>query len=211
VIRITNNSGWRNAWIDHMIAYCAGEVGLPLSGLCRAWFTRTIGHENWGSCALGQKDILVQLNPMLPYPRTVRNDAVATDVTYQDPVELLVELTGHELAHLAQPAAPESRIVARGWAVLCDFRRRRAALMAAWGDPGKGPVRPTSMWRGTCTACDCELWYLERPPAATYCPHCFPRTLVCEQAPTPAKWPKPHSARTAREELMELLQVEGAP
>ena len=212
MIRVTNASGWRDAWIDQMIAYCAGEVGLPLSGLRRAWFTRTIGHENWGSCALGQKAILVQLNPMLPYPRTVRNDAVATDVTYQNPVELLVELTSHELAHVAQPAAPESRIVARGWAVLCDFRRRRAALMAAWGNPGPGPVRPETLWRVTCKTCDFEAYRFDQPQAAArFCPKCFPKELVCQRVRTPTTWPQPHQAPTAHEELFALLRAEGTP
>lgn len=190
-MRLTTSIGWNRPWLRQMVRFCCKHLDYPYERLDSATFTRchNAAFRGWAYCQAHV--IRVKINPLNTYPLTSSRLKSLPAVTHADPVELLVRITAHEIAHLERwdrfarklhdegkrDALLEADTERHARRVLEDFRRLRPAVLESWGDdPGPGPVPPAFVHRLTCRTCGWSRETATRPSTATRrsCQTCFP-------------------------------------
>jgi hypothetical protein len=142
-----------------------------------------------GRAYLWYHNIRVQINPLARYPVKAEKQRGLAELLHHDPIELLIKITAHELAHLERwdrfgrewwcigkrDTNLERDTERQARMVLADFRENREKLLASWGDPGPGPTPPTVIHQLTCKHCG-QVWREARRPRDCHrrsCGTCF--------------------------------------
>src|SRR5262249_52575141 len=123
-----------------------------------------------------ERAIRLKIDPLNEYPLSRGRTRGLPDLELADPVEVLIVVMAHEIGHIelfertGSRREFETEQLAR--MVFADFRRRRAELMAGWGDPGPGPVRPRVVYACRCDRCG-QRFEMARRPRKSVCTLCF--------------------------------------
>jgi hypothetical protein len=176
-MKIQSTIGWNKEWLRKVVAYCCRALGYNPANVNTAFFSLAHSRLYRGWAYLLDHNIRVQINPLARYPVEAAKQRGLAELLHHDPVELLIKITAHELAHLARWDR-----FGRGWRrigkrdtnlerdterlarmVLADFRENREKLLASWGDPGPGPTPPTVIHQLTCKQCG-KVWRQARRP-----------------------------------------------
>ncbi len=189
-MQITNTTGWRTPWLQKVIKFCCRELGYPERRILRLGFrlAHTSGYR--GRAVYDTHTITVNISPLIVYPIRARRQRGLPELKLVDAVEVLVSITAHEIAHLerwdrfvrglkrsgGRDSQKEYDTERLARTVLTAFRSDRNSLMAAWGEAGVGPIRPSLIHRLTCRRCG-GTWESARKPRdshRTTCGKCFP-------------------------------------
>jgi hypothetical protein len=137
-MKLTNTTRWPDRFLRRLISWCCRELELPVRQIIGARFGKRRGGR-WSGRAFGTRRILVRIGDAVTYPTasvyTQQHGAVV--FTADDPHELLIKITAHELAHCKYPPRSSRRgyeqsIDAHAFHVLRAFREQRAELLALW-------------------------------------------------------------------------------
>lgn len=165
-MKLTNTSRFDTKFLRKLLAWCRKQVGLEAKRLKSARFTNLAGHAFAGRAWPWEKRILVRIGPDRLYPRKASNYRGAMQPAHQDAVEGLVDVTAHELLHLAiyhdrlqviddrysradlpysqcavmDKSREESFIVVQAAKVLEKFRSQRLLLEPLWRGQKSAPV-----------------------------------------------------------------------
>jgi hypothetical protein len=176
-MRIQSTIGWEKEWLRRVVTYCCRVLDYGPANVNTAFFSLAHNTTYKGRAYLLRHNIRVQINPLATYPIRAATQRGLPDLYHLDPVELLVGITAHEVAHLERwdrfarqwsragnrDANLERDTEALARTVLADFRANREKLMARWGEAGAGPVTPAVVHQLTCTKCG-QVWRSVRPP-----------------------------------------------
>lgn len=164
---IRNTVGWKTPWLRKLIRWLAGELEYDWRRITAAHFclAHRLSYKGWAYCE--SHALRVKLNPLNRYPLTSRVPRTLPPVTYADPLEVLVGVTAHEIAHLERwdrfarglrlqgkrdtLLERDTERLAR--TVLAAFRCRRDEVLGSWGDAGPGPLSPVVVHQLTCRQC----------------------------------------------------------
>jgi hypothetical protein len=189
-VRITTTIGWHRPWLRHVIALACRELDYPVSRLAAASFSLCHNATYSGAAYLDCGIIRVKINPLNVYPIEAEPQRGLPLLAHADAVEVLVNITAHEVAHLERWDRTGRRQRASGVRdtlcerdteslarmVLRSFQQQRSELLASWGDSGPGPVPPAVVHRLTCPRCG-YVWMSARAPRGAKrrsCQACFP-------------------------------------
>lgn len=190
-MRLTTSIGWNRPWLRQMVRFCCKQLDYPNERLNSATFTRCHNSRYRGKVFLQTRVIRVKINPLNHYPFSDHVPKSLPPVLVADPIELVVLITAHEVAHLERwdrfarklrfegkrDTFLEADTERHARRVLEAFRERRPSVLESWDeDPGPGPVPPAFVHRLTCQTCGWSRETANRPSAATRrsCQTCFP-------------------------------------
>ena len=150
-MRLRNSTDWPDYFLRRMVAWCCGELGLPVRRLRNAQF-RNRSTCNYSGHAYSSMRIVCSVGPTSRFPTKPDNrDGMAGEIM-ADRTEALIAITAHELEHIRQYATGLSRLIkgrteattrAAEVRVLRAFRANREALMAEWSkEPAAKPQKP---------------------------------------------------------------------
>jgi len=186
ILKLINTIGWKSPWVRKVVQFCCKELGYPVRNIRLARFFLCHNGSFSGGAYLTRQAIYVKISPMLSYPIQLAPQRGLPDLWLLDAMELLVNITAHEIAHLERFARfgcvwmiqgrrdtrseLETEQLARN--VLATFRLARPLLLIRWGDSGPGPMRPAVFYRLRCRRCG-QTWDLSRRPGKRFCGVCF--------------------------------------
>lgn len=188
-MEIRTTIGWNKAWLRRVIHFCCRELEYSPTNLNTAFFSLAHNCHYKGRAYYRKHIIRVQINPLIEYPIKTCHPRSLPELLHTDSIDLLVRITAHELAHLSRwdhyaYAWPlggprdtnlerDTDTLARG--VLAAFRGKREELLDKWGDPGPGPVPPSTLHQLTCAKCSRVWRQARRPrnPQRVSCGQCF--------------------------------------
>jgi hypothetical protein len=181
-MEIVNSIGWRSGWLRKVVGYCCRELDYPPPLLRKATFRKAHRSTYRGRAHLESREIRVKINPANRYPLATESHRGLPPLRLSDAVEVLVNVTAHEVAHLERWER-----FARDWRrrgkrdtfceqdteslarrVLAAFRADRGRLLAGWGVPGPGPIPPSWVYASECPCCG-TVRVRSRPSSKAYC------------------------------------------
>jgi hypothetical protein len=166
-MRITNTIGWRTPWLERVIRFCCRTLDYPAERIAAAAFSPTEDSSYAARAYLRRHEITVKINPRNSYPFRMPRQRGLPDLFVADALDLLIDLTAHEIAHLERWDRFVRRLKESGGrdsncehdterlarVVVEAFRHDRKRLLAAWGIAGPGPAGSCApLWSGPASA-----------------------------------------------------------
>lgn len=149
-MKLHNRTDWPDWMLRRMVAWCAKQIELPMRAVEAASFGRRSDGAYSGHAWYAGR-IRVTIGPATAYPTREhiypdRKSKAYTAPAFADPIEGLIGVTAHELAHIycyqqgswkgrAKSYVGERRTMHEERRILDLFRADRAALLAAWNEP----------------------------------------------------------------------------
>src|SRR5262245_28408080 len=98
--KIVNTIGWHTPWLRCVLQFCCSVLDYPYSRLVQAHFSlcHNASYRGWAYCEI--RRVRVKINPLNRYPLVEKIPASLPTLEHVDPIDLLISLTAHELAHL---------------------------------------------------------------------------------------------------------------
>lgn len=166
-MKLINSSGWNDSWLRNLVAWCCEEINYPPGYVAVANFSLAHNCPYRGWARYADRSIRAKVNPLNDYPLRAKRQRGLDPFDYRDAVEVLIGITAHEIVHLerwerfakdlrkasVRDKGLEKDTEQRARFVVLAFLRRKPRLMAAWGDAGPGPVRPSRYLRLSCPSC----------------------------------------------------------
>src|SRR5512135_3748751 len=158
-MRILNTSGWRKRWLAKVVQFCCEELDCPVDTVKEATFRLTSRVPYCGKADLMAGSISVGINPRNAYPFREPRRYGTPELVQSDAVEVLVNITAHEIAHVVRwdrfvrdlrrsgkrDIGGELETEHMSRMVLAIFRHDRECLLDLWGEAGRGPIRSTAI------------------------------------------------------------------
>jgi hypothetical protein len=190
-MKLKNSTDWPDHFLRRMVSWCCKELDIPVRTIKEAVF-RNRSHNFSGHAYPWRKRIVVSCAAQL-VPVPPNHERKYHKLGFEDAVDCLVAVAGHEIYHVAAEHVPEHKQRSRRFGrsagssekatchaeykVQAAFRAQRESLLAAWSEPTTKdltvkPKASTVERRAAKAATDLARWErklkLAKTKVATY-------------------------------------------
>ena len=144
-MKFRNDTKWTDSFLKNLIRWCCAELGMPAEAIMAANFGIHKDPEKWaGRANYRNMSIYIRVGGWIKYPtRSAWNEKSkrADPFWYHDEIEVLVNITAHEISHLhwhhdgRSWDGTEGDIQGIGDWIVRVFRPQREELLRTWEIP----------------------------------------------------------------------------